>query len=92
MILLLARYRAINLKLAENWEDEYQPSGAVDHVAENVRRVNSTADGSGTAIAEDADARLKKLSPAAAKRLAARRSTRGADKTSKPAAPQTKKP
>jgi phosphatidylglycerol:prolipoprotein diacylglycerol transferase len=92
IILLLARYRAINLKLAENWEDDYKLSSAVDRVAENAGGVNSTADGSGTAIAEEADARLRKLSPAAARRVAARRAARGADKTSKPAATQTKKP
>jgi len=33
-ILLLARYKAIHLKFAENWEEEYQRSSPVDQVGE----------------------------------------------------------
>ena len=37
-VLLMARYKAINLKLAENWEEEYQRStpqgGSVDQIGE----------------------------------------------------------
>ena len=29
-VLLMVRYKAINLKFAENWEEEYQPSSPVD--------------------------------------------------------------
>jgi hypothetical protein len=32
IILLMARYRAINLKFAENWEEDYQLGNAVDQV------------------------------------------------------------
>lgn len=33
-ILLMARYKAINLKFAENWEEEYKRSSPVDHISE----------------------------------------------------------
>jgi phosphatidylglycerol:prolipoprotein diacylglycerol transferase len=33
-VLLMARYKAINLKFAENWEEEYMPSSPVDQVGE----------------------------------------------------------
>ena len=35
IILLMARYKALNLKFAENWEEEYQ-SSTLDHVGQNV--------------------------------------------------------
>jgi len=31
-VMLMARYKAINLKFAENWEEEYQISGTMDQV------------------------------------------------------------
>ena len=34
-IMLMARYKAINLKFAENWEEEYKRSSPVDHVGGN---------------------------------------------------------
>src|SRR5215212_4092696 len=33
-ILLMARYKAINLRFAENWEEEYKPSSPVDQVGQ----------------------------------------------------------
>ena len=36
IILLMARYKAINLKLAEDWEEEYQRSSPVDKVGEQI--------------------------------------------------------
>ena len=36
IILLMARYKAIHLKFAQNWEEEYQPSGAIAQMAGNV--------------------------------------------------------
>src|SRR6185503_1903370 len=41
-VLLMLRYKAINLKLAENWEEEYQPSGA--HRALDQLGGNTTAE------------------------------------------------
>ena len=36
IILLMARYKAINLKFAENWEEEYQRSSPADQVGEKA--------------------------------------------------------
>jgi len=33
-VLLMARYKAINLRFAENWEEEYKPSSPVDQVGQ----------------------------------------------------------
>lgn len=43
-IMLLARYKAINLKVAENWEDEYQVAGnpPAQPVAEPVEEIKGT--------------------------------------------------
>jgi phosphatidylglycerol:prolipoprotein diacylglycerol transferase len=35
-VLLMARYRAINVKFAENWEEEYRPSSSADQLSETV--------------------------------------------------------
>jgi phosphatidylglycerol---prolipoprotein diacylglyceryl transferase len=35
-VLLMARYKAIHLKFAEDWEEEYQRGGALDQVVEKV--------------------------------------------------------
>lgn len=35
-VLLMARYKAIHLKFAENWEEEYQRSSPVDQIGEKV--------------------------------------------------------
>jgi phosphatidylglycerol---prolipoprotein diacylglyceryl transferase len=35
-VLLMARYKAINLKFAENWEEEYKRSGAKDQIGDQV--------------------------------------------------------
>lgn len=73
-ILLMARYRAINLKFAEDWENEYQiregtePAGSMQDEAEESRE-------------EQEDARLKKLSPAAAKRVAKKSAARRTSRT-----------
>ncbi len=36
VILLMARYKAIHLKFAENWEEEYKPGSLVDQVSQTV--------------------------------------------------------
>ncbi len=36
VVLLMARYKAIQPKFAENWEEEYKPSSPVDHLGEKV--------------------------------------------------------
>ncbi|HEX5943076.1 MAG TPA: prolipoprotein diacylglyceryl transferase [Anaerolineales bacterium] len=36
VILLMARYKAINLKFAENWEEEYKLSNPMDQVSQTV--------------------------------------------------------
>lgn len=43
-ILLLARYKAINMKIAENWEEEYQVAGGAAGV-EKVEAEKETSDG-----------------------------------------------
>ena len=35
-VLLMARYKAINLKFAESWEEEYKSSSPVDQIGEKV--------------------------------------------------------
>ena len=35
-VLLMARYKAIHLKFAENWEEEYQQNSPVDQIGEKV--------------------------------------------------------
>jgi phosphatidylglycerol:prolipoprotein diacylglycerol transferase len=41
IILLLARYKAIRLKFAENWEEEYQQSDRADQAGEQLEAVKS---------------------------------------------------
>jgi hypothetical protein len=74
---LMARYRAINLRFAENWEEEYKRSSPVNPVGENMETADSSGDESGLPVEEQEDARLRKLLPAAAKRVARKKSPRG---------------
>ncbi|HLO16936.1 MAG TPA: hypothetical protein VK206_19025, partial [Anaerolineales bacterium] len=82
VILLMARYKAINFKWAENWEEEY-------HVGEKVQ----TQEESEEPAKEKRAARVKKLSPAAAKRVVKKKTPRRGTKTTETAsrAPQAKK-
>lgn len=83
-ILLLARYKAINLKFAENWEEEYKRSSQVDQVGGKTETADVDTNESDQPVEEDKkDARLRRLSPAAAKRVAR--------KASKPSATPAKK-
>ena len=74
-ILLMARYKAINLKLAEDWGEEYKPSSPVDQVDESTEAADLSE-------VEIEDARIRKLSPAAAKRIAKKTSVRRPNRTS----------
>jgi phosphatidylglycerol:prolipoprotein diacylglycerol transferase len=85
-VLLLARYKIIHLKFAENWEEEYRVSGIVE-------TVDGRADGLESPPGERNAARIRKLSPVAAKRAERKTSSRRTGKTSKTAArsPDAKK-
>src|SRR5687768_3685292 len=61
-ILLMVRYKAINVKLAEDWEGEYRV-GAATLSAETSREDDDQM------MEEESDPRLRKLSPAAARRI-----------------------
>ena len=91
-ILLMARYKAINLKFAENWEEEYRRSGPADRVGAKRETTHSSQNEFEEPGEAKEDARLRKLSPAAAKRVARKTSPRKTGKTSKASAPQAKKP
>ena len=73
-ILLMARYGAIHLRLTENWEEEYQ-------VGERIESVDSAEDEAEEPLTEKEDARIRKLSPEAAKRVAKKTSTRRTSRT-----------
>ena len=85
-IMLLARYKIISLKIAENWEEQYQ-------IAENP--AVKTTDGS-VEVAEESDRRLKKATTskpksAPTKKAAAVKSTGKAVKDPSARNPRTKK-
>jgi hypothetical protein len=40
---LMVRYKAIHLKFAENWEEEYERSNPVDQIGEKSAPVGETA-------------------------------------------------
>jgi hypothetical protein len=77
-ILLLVRYQLLNLRFTEDWEENYRIGGDSGTVAGS----EAPADGQN-------DPRLRKLSPAAAKRVAKKTSP---GKSTKAPASQTKKP
>jgi phosphatidylglycerol:prolipoprotein diacylglycerol transferase len=89
-ILLMARYKAINLKFAENWEEEYElseRSGPVDQVGEKVKAdteepvEEQKAPRVRKASTEDAEANAAK---ARMEKLIGRRTT-GTEKSTPPA-------
>lgn len=90
VILLMARYKAINLKFAETWEDEYKRSGALVGVKAETGDIPED-------VVEPVDgkknARMKKLSPAAAKRVVKKTTSRRTGKSTKTPAhsPEAKK-
>lgn len=72
VILLLARYKVVDFRSARNWEEDYQVGEHADAVVLPESDV------------QNKDARLRRLSPAAAKRVA--------KKSAKASSPQVKKP
>ena len=83
-ILLLVRYKVINLRFAENWEEDYRRSSPMDQVGgdtETIAEYEKPVEGNN-------DSRIRRLSPAAAKRVAKKKSSQ---KSSKASASQAKK-
>lgn len=68
--LLLVRYKAIHTRFAEDWEEEYKTGSLVDQVSENAKTVDAFEEHSDDTMEEEADPRLRRLSPAAARRVA----------------------
>lgn len=90
-ILLMARYKAINLAFAEDWEDEYQISGASNPQAEAVEEetpVVKTTANKKTSTAKTKTATVKKK-PATKAETATKKKT--ASKTTKKPTTRTKK-
>lgn len=90
-ILLMARYKAINLAFAEDWEDEYQISGASNPQAEAVEEETpvvkiTTKKKTSTAKAKTATAKKK---PATKAETSTKKKT--ASKTTKKPTTRTKK-
>jgi phosphatidylglycerol---prolipoprotein diacylglyceryl transferase len=68
--LLLVRYKAIHTRFAEDWEEEYKTGSLLDQVSENAKTVDAFEEDSDDTMEEEADPRLRRLSPAAARRVA----------------------
>jgi phosphatidylglycerol---prolipoprotein diacylglyceryl transferase len=68
--LLLVRYKAIHTRFAEDWEEEYKTGSLLDQVSENAETVEAFEKHSDDTMEEEADPRLRRLSPAAARRVA----------------------
>jgi hypothetical protein len=76
-ILLMARYKAINLKFAEDWEEEYKlsgASGAMDQIRENIETVDE--DESEESVEEEKAPRARKMSKARANSTTTKRTVR----------------
>jgi phosphatidylglycerol:prolipoprotein diacylglycerol transferase len=91
-ILLMVRYRAIHMKFAEGWEEEYKPTSHLDQAGEKEETADSGEGASEEAVEERADARLKRLSPAAAKRAARRPAPRRTHNSSEASSQEENKP
>ena len=74
-ILLIVRYKAIHLKVAEDWEEEYQVGAETSGEAGDQMRE------------EETDVRLRRLSPEAARRIGKRAPSQRTSKTSKRSEP-----
>ncbi len=72
ILLLLARYSVLHFRFAENWEETYQ-------VGESAAAISPDS-----AVEERKDARMKRLSPAAAKRAAKRNARAPGTEVKKP--------
>jgi len=59
-ILLMARYKAINLKFAEDWEEEYKRSSPVDQIGGKVEPVDEEE--SEESVEEERSPRVRKVS------------------------------
>jgi phosphatidylglycerol:prolipoprotein diacylglycerol transferase len=81
-ILLMVRYKAINTKFAEDWEEEYQTGRTSGPAGENTESADALEERLDDVIDEKADPRLRRLSPAAAKRAARKTSSRTAKNSS----------
>jgi phosphatidylglycerol---prolipoprotein diacylglyceryl transferase len=82
VILLMVRYKTIRVKAAEDWEEEYQVAETTGAEAASEEKGNGE---------QNTDPRFRRLSPAAARRVAKRTSSQKNGKTSKPSEPQAKK-
>jgi len=83
-VLLMVRYKTIKLKFAEGWEEEYQRSSPVDQLSSATDQPGTkkeTDDEEDESEEPRKDARIKKLSPAAAKRVVKKTSTGRTSKT-----------
>lgn len=90
-ILLMARYRIITPKFAETWEEEYRRSGATDQIGEKTEFADLSEAESEQPVEEKKDPRIKKLSPAAAKRVTRKTSPPRTSKRTKTSASEAKK-
>ncbi len=76
IVLLMARYKAINLKFAENWEEEYKrsmpQSGSMDQVGEKV----ASMDKSEEPVEEKKTPRVRKAATARANSTSAKRTAK----------------
>ncbi len=73
--MLMARYKAINLKVAENWEEEYQRSNPADKLSTpQSGSVDQQSQQSATEIEEEEPA-VEKAEIPRAKKVAKREST-----------------
>lgn len=84
-VLLMLRYKAINLKFAENWEEEYQLSGAGDAMEQVGAKTVAEVTENEQPVGESASVRAKKvlkreslLQKKAREKIAARKSAREA--------------
>jgi hypothetical protein len=86
-VMLLARYKTIHLKFAENWEEEYQRSSPADQIGEKLE----TADESEESVEEEKAPRARKMSKAktnftttksAVRKTPARKTTKATTETS----------
>jgi hypothetical protein len=78
-------------KFAETWEEEYRRSGATDQMGEKTEVADLSEAESEQPVEEKKDPRIKKLSPAAAKRVTRKTSPPRTSKRTKTSASKAKK-
>ena len=67
-ILLMARYKVIHLKFAENWEEEYKLSGSIDQLGEKIETASDENEFD-EVVEEKKASRVRKVAPASVKRV-----------------------